>query len=107
MQARPGRSASRRKDWELVLKNGTFAVRALTTHSSLKTRLRYAVRVGSRRVASGSLSLVRIYRPDRLIVVADAAFQSICVHGSYPMKWYGATVGCKVPGAMSVKLKPA
>ena len=41
----------------------------------------------------------------RLIVVSDPAFQSICVHGIYPMKWYGATVGCKIPGAMSVRLK--
>ena len=63
------------KDWELVLKNGGFALRALTTHSSLKTRLRFAVRVGPRRVASGSLSLVRVYRPVRLIVVSDPAFQ--------------------------------
>jgi hypothetical protein len=92
-------------DWELALKNGRFELHALTMRSSLKTRLRYALRVGSRRVASGSLSLVRSYRPERLIVVADADFQSICVHGIYPMKWYGATVGCKIPGALSVRLK--
>ena len=92
-------------DWELVLKNGRFELHALTMRSSLKTRLRYALRVGSRRVASGSLALVRSYRPERLIVVADADFQSICVHGIYPMKWYGATVGCKIPGALSVRLK--
>jgi hypothetical protein len=92
-------------DWELALKNDTFELRALATHSSLKARLRYALRVGSRRVASGSLSLVRTYRPVRLIVVSDPAFQSICVHGVYPMRWYGATVGCKIPGAMSVRLK--
>ncbi len=95
------------KDWELVLKNGGFALRALTTRSSLKTRLRFAVRVGPRRVASGSLSLVRVYKPVRLIVVSDPAFQSICVHGIYPMKWYGSTVGCKIPGAMTVRLKLA
>jgi hypothetical protein len=95
------------KDWELMLKNGGFALRALTTHSSLKTRLRFAVRVGPRRVASGSLSLVRTYRPVRLIVVSDPAFQTICVHGIYPMKWYGSTIGCKIPGAMSVRLKLA
>jgi len=92
-------------DWELALKNGRFELRAVTMHSSLKTRLRYAVRVGSRRVASGSLSLVRVYRAERLIVVSDAAFQSICVHGIYPMRWYGSQVGCKIPGAMSVRLK--
>lgn len=92
-------------DWELALKNGRFELRALSTHSSLTTRMRYAVRVGSRRVASGSLSLVRVYRPERLIVVSDAAFQSICVHGVYPMRWYGSQVGCKIPGAMSVRLK--
>ncbi len=92
-------------DWELALKSGRFELRALTTRSSLKTRLRYAVRVGPRRVASGTLSLVRTYRPVRLIVVSDPAFQSICVHGIYPMRWYGATVGCKIPGAMSVRLK--
>ncbi|MDX6597057.1 MAG: hypothetical protein QOE87_944 [Gaiellales bacterium] len=94
-------------DWELVLKDGAFALRALPTHSSLKARLRFALRVGSRRVASGSLSLLRTYRPVRLIVVADAEFQSVCVHGIYPVLWYGATVGCKVPGALSVRLKPA
>lgn len=92
-------------DWALTLKNGRFELQAVTMHSSLKTRLRYAVRVGSRRVASGSLSLVRIYRAERLIVVSDAAFQSVCVHGIYPMKWYGSQVGCKIPGAMSVRLK--
>ena len=69
--------------------------------------MRYALRVGSRRVASGSLSLVRIYRPDRLIVVSDPAFQSICVHGRYPPKWYGATVGCKIPGLFRVHVSLA
>ncbi len=92
------------RDWQLALAGGRFELRALTAHSSLKTRLRYALRVGTRRVASGSLSLVRIYRADRLIIVSDLAFQSVCVHGPYPMKWYGSTVGCKIPGAMSVHL---
>ena len=58
-------------DWQLVLAGGQFHLRALRAHSSLKTRLRYALRVGPRRVASGSLSLVRNYRPVRLIVVSD------------------------------------
>ena len=94
-------------DWQLALSGGHFTLRAVTAHSSLKTRLRYALRVGPRRVTSGSLSLTRVYRPVRLIVVSDPAFQSFCVHGIYPMKWYGATVGCKIPGAMSVRLKLA
>jgi hypothetical protein len=93
-------------DWELVLANGQFALHALKPHSSFKTRMRYALRVGSRRVASGSLSLVRIYRPVRLIVVSQQAFQSTCVHGPYPVKWYGSSVGCKIPGAFSVHVKP-
>lgn len=95
------------RDWELVLSGGQFQLHALRAHSSLRTRLRYALRVGPRRVASGSLSLVRTYRPERLIVVANSAFQSTCVHGPYPMKWYGATVGCKVPGAFSIHLSLA
>lgn len=90
------------RDWELVLADGRFELHALKARSSLKTRMRYALRVGSRRVASGSLSLVRTYRPDRLIVVSNQAFQSICVHGPYPTKWYGSTVGCKVPGLFRV-----
>ena len=94
-------------DWELVLAKGQFALRALSVRSSVKASLRYALRVGPRRVASGSLSLVRVYRPERLIVVANPAFQDVCVHGIYPMKWYGATIGCKIPGAMSVQLKLA
>jgi hypothetical protein len=103
----PGTKRVATPDWELVLKNGGFTLHALPTHSSLKARLRFALRVGSRRVSSGSLSLSRIYRPVRLIVVSDPEFQSVCVHGIYPVQWYGATVGCKIPGAMSVRLKPA
>jgi hypothetical protein len=92
-------------DWQLALTGGHFELQALRAHSALKTRMRYTLRVGSRRIASGSLSLVRDYRPERLIVVSDHAFQDICVHGIYPMKWYGATIGCKIPGVMSVHLK--
>jgi hypothetical protein len=95
------------RDWELVLADGTFELRALSAHSSLKTRMRYALRVGSRRVASGSLSLVRSYKPERVIVVANPAFQDVCVHGIYRMQWIGDTIGCKVPGALTVRLKPA
>jgi hypothetical protein len=89
-------------DWELVLANGQFQLHALKPHSSVKERMRFALRVGSRRVASGSLSLVRTYRPVRLIIVSDPSFQSVCVGGPYPPKWYGSTVGCKIPGAFSV-----
>jgi hypothetical protein len=102
-----GRQRVATPDWELVLADGRFELHALKTRSSLKTRMRYALRVGSRRVASGSLVLVRTYRPDRLIVVADQAFQSVCVHGPYPTKWYGATVGCKVPGLFRVRVSLA
>jgi hypothetical protein len=90
-------------DWELVLAGGQFHLNALKPHSSLKTRMRYTLRVGPRRVASGSLSLVRAYRPARLIIVSDPAFQSVCV-GHYQPKWYGAEVGCKVPGVFSLHL---
>ncbi len=90
-------------DWELVLTGGQFHLRALRAHSSLKTRMRYALRVGSRRVASGSVSLVRTFRPARLIIVSDAAFQTVCV-GRYAPKWYGSEVGCKVPGVFSLHL---
>jgi hypothetical protein len=102
-----GRKRVATPDWELVLADGRFELHALKAHSSLKTRMRYALRVGSRRVASGSLSLVRTYRPDRLIVVADQAFQNICVHGPYPTKWYGSSVGCKVPGLFHVRVSLA
>jgi hypothetical protein len=95
------------RDWELVLAKGTFELHALSARSSLKTSLRYALRVGPRRVASGSVSLVRNYRPERLIVIANPAFQDVCVHGIYRMQWYGDTIGCKVPGALSVRLKLA
>jgi hypothetical protein len=94
-------------DWELALANGQFVLTPLSAHSSLRARLRYALRVGPRRVASGSLSLVRVYRPERLIVVSDQAFQSVCVHGLYQPKWYGNTVGCKVPGVLSTHLSLA
>jgi hypothetical protein len=89
-------------DWEVVLVGGRFKLHALTAHSSLKTRLRYSLRVGPRRVASGALSLTRSYRPMRLIIVSDQAFQSTCVHGRYPPRWYGNTVGCKIPAAFSL-----
>lgn len=93
-------------DWELVLADGQFELHALKPHSSLKTRMRYALRVGPRRVASGSLSLVRIYKPERLIVVSDQDFQSVCVHGRYQPKWYGSVVGCKIPGAFKLRVAP-
>lgn len=95
------------RDWELVLTGGHFELHARSPHSSLKTRLRYALRIGPRRVASGSLSLVRIYKPERVIVIANSAFQDVCVHGIYRMQWIGDTIGCKIPGALTVRLKPA
>ncbi len=92
-------------DWEIVLVDGHFELNVLKAQSSVKTRLRYTLRAGPRRVSSGALSVVRTYRPGRLIVVADVAFQDVCVHGVYPVKWYGATVGCKLPGALSMRLR--
>ena len=83
---------------------GRFQLHALKTHSSLKTRLRYALRVGPRRVASGSVSLVRHYKPGRLIDVSNVDFQPMCVHGRYQPKWYGNTVGCKIPAVFSIRI---
>jgi hypothetical protein len=91
-------------DWELVVAGGRFQLHALKTHSSLKTRLRYALRVGPRRVASGSVSLVRHYTPGRLIDVSNVDFQPMCVHGRYQPKWYGNTVGCKIPAVFSIRI---
>jgi hypothetical protein len=90
-------------DWELTLADGQFHLRPLRAHSSLKTRMRFALRVGSRRVASGSVSLVRTFRPARLIVVANADFQGVCV-GRLQIKWYGTDVGCKTPAVFSLHL---
>ncbi len=91
-------------DWELVVAGGRFQLHALKTHSSLKTRLRYALRVGPGRVASGSVSLVRHYKPGRLIDVSNVDFQPMCVHGRYQPKWYGNTVGCKIPAVFSIRI---
>jgi hypothetical protein len=87
-------------DWQLSIAGGHFQLRALKTHSSLKTRLRYALRVGSRRVASGSLSLVRVYRPGELIVVGTKRFFNVCVHGAYQY----TSNGCVIPGVFSLHL---
>ena len=74
-QCKPaGHQRAATRDWELVLANGHFQLHALSAHSSLKTRMRYALRVGSRRVASGSLSLVRTYKPGRLILLPEKGF---------------------------------
>ena len=96
-----GHARTATADWELVLAGGQFHLRALRAHSSLRTRMRYALRVGSRRVASGSVSLVRTFRPARLIIVSNPAFQTVCV-GHYAPKWYGSEVGCMIPGAFSL-----
>jgi hypothetical protein len=95
------------RDWELELKNGAFELHALSPHSSLKTRLRYALRVGSRRVASGSLSLVRTYRPVKRILWSNMHFLDLCVHGLYKPYAFGNTLACDIPGAFSLHLKLA
>jgi hypothetical protein len=87
-------------DWTLALAGGHFELRAVSAHSSIKARMRYALRVGQRRVASGSLSLVRIYRPARVIVAGTPAFFNECVHGSY--QFVGN--GCVVPGLFRLSL---
>lgn len=92
------------RDWKLTLSGGKFHFIALQPHSSLKTRMRYALRVGPRRVASGSLSLVRTYKPGRLILLPDPAFQSVCVGSIYGVHWFGSKVGCKIPGVFSIHL---
>jgi hypothetical protein len=92
------------RDWELVLANGHFQLHALSAHSSLRTRMRYALRVGSRRVASGSLSLVRTYKPGRLILLPEKGFLDYCVHGLYGVHWFGSKVGCRIPGTLAVRL---
>jgi hypothetical protein len=103
-QCRPaGHKRVATRDWELVLTGGQFHLRALRAHSSLKTRMRFALRVGSRRVASGSVSLTRTFRPARLIIVSNPAFQTVCV-GHYAPKWYGSEVGCMIPGLFSLHL---
>jgi hypothetical protein len=91
-------------DWELALKNGRFEVHVLAAHSSLKARLRYALRVGSRRVASGSLSLVRKYRPYELIRPGNPKFMHVCVHGLYHWVNDGSRQGCEVPGIMQTHI---
>ena len=91
-------------NWELVLAGGQFHLNALQPHSSLKLRMRYALRVGPRRVASGSLSLVRTYKPGRLILLPDPAFQAVCVGGLYGVHWFGSKVGCRIPGSFTLHL---
>jgi hypothetical protein len=94
------------RDWELTLSGGRFHLNALRPHSSLKVRMRYALRVGPRRVASGSLSLVRSYKPDVLILLGGGqpGFLENCVHGRYGVHWFGKTVGCRIPGSFKIHL---
>lgn len=94
------------RDWELTLSGGRFHLNALRPHSSLKVRMRYALRVGPRRVASGSLSLVRSYKPDVLILLHGTrpGFLDYCVHGRYGVHWFGNDVGCRVPGSFKIHL---
>jgi hypothetical protein len=89
-------------DWELVLAGGQFHLNALRPHSSLKVRMRYALRVGPRRVASGSLSLVRVYRPDRLILLPEPGFHEYCAGGLYGVHWFGDRVGCRIPALFKI-----
>jgi hypothetical protein len=102
-QCKPaGRQRVATADWELVMANGQFHLNALKPHSSLKVRMRYALRVGPRRVSSGSLSLSRAYRPDRLILMPEKGFLDYCVHGFYGVHWFGNKVGCRIPGAFNI-----
>ena len=89
------------RDWKLSIGDGTFRLTALTAHSSLRTRMRYVVRVGSRRVASGSLALVRTYVPDKRITWPNPAFFSVCIHGM-PHKMIAN--GCIVAGSLKLHL---
>ena len=93
------------RNWQLVLKQGSFELHALPAHSSLTTRLRFALRIGQRRVAAGWVSLVRTYQPAQQIVVSNPSFQTVCVHGIYQVHWIGSTIGCDVPAVASVTLK--
>ena len=43
------------------------------------------------------------FRPARLIIVSNPAFQTVCV-GHYAPKWYGSEVGCMIPGVFSLHL---
>jgi len=47
---------------------------------------------------------VRHYKPGRLIDVSNVDFQPMCVHGRYQPKWYGNTVGCKIPAVFSIRI---
>ncbi len=68
--------------------------------------MRYTVRVGSRRVASGSLALVRKYRPDRVIKWHDPGFWPICIHGALPHKTINnaTMIACIVNGSLKVRI---
>ncbi len=102
-----GAGSAATPDWRLTLKNGRFELHALARHSSFKTVMRYALRVGPRRVASGSLVLVRRYKAPQQIMVANPAFLDTCIHGIYPAHLIGNNLGCDVPGVMTVSLKLA
>jgi hypothetical protein len=96
------------RDWELSIGDGAFRLTALKTHSSLRARMRYVLRVGSRRVASGSLALVRAYRPSKLIKWHSATFYDVCLHG-LPHKFInnGTMLACIVAGSLNVRLSLA
>jgi hypothetical protein len=94
------------RDWELSVGDGAFRLTPLKAHSSLRARMRYVLRVGSRRVASGSLELVRRYRPSKLIRYGhDASFWDVCIHGVHQrMISTATTMGCIVAGSLTVRL---
>ena len=96
------------RDWDLSIGGGAFHLASLKPHSSLHARMRYVLRVGSRRVASGSLALVRDYRPVRTIKFHDRDFYPICIHGMGPklLKVITTATGtaCVVEGSFKVRL---
>jgi hypothetical protein len=92
-------------NWRIAVTGGHFELHALPVHSSLTAKLRYALRVGSRRVAAGSISLTRSYQPTQQILETNPAFGNVCVHSAYPMHRIGSLIGCDVPGVMSATLK--
>jgi len=94
-------------NWKIALTGGRFELHALAVHSSLTAKLRFALRVGSRRVATGSISLTRTYKPTQQIVETNPEFGNVCVHSIYPMHHIGSLIGCDVPGVMSATLKLA
>jgi hypothetical protein len=89
-------------DWDLRVAGGRFVLRAHAVRSSLRARLRFALRVGDRRVAAGSASLVRVYRPNHILVVGTREWWDHCVHGALKVLPGG---NCLIPGARTLQLR--